>query len=237
MTESMPMPERVDRYVRGEFDEPQSAAFEAELLESPDLQDALEVALGLQRAARFAEPPVAAEVLPLRGHARAVDGPLAAGPSESAPGWRNWALAASVALAVTSTTLLWRADARNAELQTRVDQLGRPLVEVLTVPVDVMRSADPAAPDVRLRRPAGPALLLLDVEVAEQLAGAATLDLLVHGPDGAELSRGTAVPTADGRVEIALRADALPDGILTLQIGAPDAGARQTRRVELLPSD
>lgn len=234
MTESAVMSERVDRYVRGELDEAQAAAFEAELLESPRLQDALEVALGLQRVARFGAAPASAEVLPLR--TRAAAAPPPARPLESAPGWRNWALAASVVLAVTSTTLLWRAETQNAGLQARVDELAQPLSEVLTVPVDVMRSADPSTPDVRIRRSAAPATLVLDVELAAQLVGTSTLDLQLSGPDGAALASGTATPTADGRVEIALRTAGLPDGVLTLRLAAPDSGAAQIRRVELLPA-
>jgi len=234
MTESTEMAQRVDRYVRGEFDEAETAAFEAELLESPAMQDALEVALGLQRVTQFEFEPASAEVFPLpTPAAAALSRP--AGPRETSPGWRNWALAASVVLAVTSTTLLWRADSQNARLQARVDELGQPLVEVLTVPVDVVRSADPAAPDVRIRRSAA-ALLVLDVEVAAQLAGAGTLHLQLSGPDGTVLSSGNTAPTADGRVAIALRMDNLPDGTFTLRIGAADTGAVQTRRVELLPA-
>jgi hypothetical protein len=236
MTETMVMSERVDRYVRSELGAAETAAFEAELLESPGMQDALEVALGLQRVARLAGEPASAEVLPLRTQSVAVTRARPAGPLDVPSGWRSWALAASVVLAVTSTTLLWRAETQNGRLQARVDELGQPLVEVLTVPVDVMRSADPSAPDVRIRRPAAAAVLVLDVEVAARLAGLGTLELRLSGPDGTVLSSRQVTPTPHGRVEIALRTDAVPDGVFTLHIGAPDSGAEQVRRVELLPA-
>lgn len=236
MIESAARSERVDRYVRGELDEDQSAAFEIELLESPALQDALEVALGLQRVAGAGAEPVSAEVLPLHPRAAAAGAVPLARPGDAVPGWRNWALAASVVLAVTSTTLLWRAETQNAALQARAQELGQPLAGVVTVPVDVMRSASPSTPDVRIRRPLAPTLLVLDVEVAAQLTGASTLDLQLSGPDGNALASGTATPTADGRVEIALHTAVLPDGVLTLRLAAPDSGAVQVRRVELLPA-
>jgi hypothetical protein len=222
-------PERVDRYVRGEFDEPETLAFESELLESPQLQDALEAALGLKRVVELER-----QQLDARATERAVSPELKLKGSSH---WQNWAMAASVMVAAIAVTLLWRSAAENVTLHSRVTELSRPVGTVLTVPVDIMRSMGAPTPDVRIRKPAGAALLILDVEVVAQMANAQGLELLLSDGEGSELSRWTATSARNGRIQIALRTELLPDGMVSLRISDPVSGVSNIRLLELLPAE
>ena len=228
MIEHYEISERVDRYVRGELDENAAAALEAELLESPELQDALEVALGVQRAVEFAHGRPADNIVQLSRR-----GGLAETSRQIRP---PWALAASVAIAAVAAVLVWRAEAENARLQSRLAQLEQPVESVLTVPVDVMRSLGSDGPDVRIRKPAGVALLILDVEIAAQLADSPRLDLQLSDANGQSLIKWSSAPDSEGRIQLVLRTDQVPDGQLTLEIRAPDANAVDRRTIELRPA-
>lgn len=229
MTEWAIKPERVDRYVRGEFDQSETLAFESELLESRQLQDALEAALGLKRVVELERQQL---------DARATDRPIS--PELKLKGssnWQNWAMAASVMVAAIAVTLLWRSAAENVALHSRVTELSRPVGTVLTVPVDIMRSMGAPTPDVRIRKPAGAALLILDVEVVAQMANAQGLELLLSDGEGGELSRWTATSARNGRIQIALRTELLPDGMVSLRISDPASGVSNIRLLELLPAE
>lgn len=228
MTDARAITDRVDRYVRGEFDGVETAAFEAELLESPRLQDALEVSLGLQRLVEGGLDEPAAEANLPRAPGDAAGG--------SAPHWTAWAIAASIVLAATMGTFLWRSELENTRLQSRLAELDQPVQAVLTVPLDVMRSASTRTPDVRIRKPAGGALLILDVEVAAQLLDAGALRLELRDSSGAVLRDWSGAPGESGRIELALRTDQLPDGVLELRMSDPASAASDSRLVELLPA-
>lgn len=228
MTENNAMSARVDRYVRGELDDGETTAFETELLESPQLQDALEVALGLQSAVKRERRQCPAQIIHLQASGRTVGTPPRRRP--------QWALAASIAFAAGVAALLWRSGVENAQLNSRIVELTRPVETVLTVPLDVMRSAGSLAPDVRIRKPAGAAVLILDVEVPAQMADASSLNVELRKDQGAELLRWSARPNASGRIQFALRTDQLPDGRLTLHLSDPASGDADSRSIELLPS-
>jgi hypothetical protein len=146
-------------------------------------------------------------------------------------------MAASVMVAAIAVTLLWRSAAENVALHSRVTELSRPVGTVLTVPVDIMRSMGAPTPDVRIRKPAGAALLILDVEVVAQMANAQGLELLLSDGEGSELSRWTATSARNGRIQIALRTELLPDGMVSLRISDPVSGVSNIRLLELLPAE
>jgi hypothetical protein len=219
---------QADRYVRGNLDVAETAAFESEMLESPEVQNAVEVALGLRRAFEFERELPGAQVVPL--HAAAAHRPV------SLSRWPAWAMAASVSVAAVAGTLLWRSEAENALLHSRLAELNRPVETVLSVPLDVMRSAGPRAPDVRIRKPAGAALLVLDVEVAAPLLDAGALNLALIAGQGQALLNWSAKPGPDGRLKVALRSEQLPDGILELRMNRPGLDVTDVRLLELLPA-
>ncbi len=141
----------VDRYLRNGLTTDEEAVFETALLDSPDLQLQLETALGirqavlLQAAAGATEKAYPPPTLDARNH------------------WQPLALAASVVLAVFSTTMYWQVSNKAGMLQSEITAMSQPRTSVLTVPVDIMRSADSQTPDVMVQKPEGNALLVLDV--------------------------------------------------------------------------
>jgi hypothetical protein len=228
MIESRSISEQVDRYVRGKLDAAETTAFEAELLESPPMQDALEAALGVRRALEFERNlNETAPVVPRWRVARR---------SGLASGWQSWGLAASLMIAVIAGSLWWRTEAENVQLHARLADLDRPVGKVVTVPLDIMRSSSAGVPDVFIRKPQEAAVLILDLEVAARLAQVSTLNLELRAEQGEELAQWSAAPDADGRIQIAHRADLLPDGRLTLRISDPASGNSDTRLIELLPA-
>ncbi|MDX1554661.1 MAG: hypothetical protein R3212_01410, partial [Xanthomonadales bacterium] len=155
MTERAMQRARVDRYVRDELAPEEMAAFETELLESPDLQEELETVLalraGLQRES-VQQPATAAN-----DHvSEAMD---------SRSGWQRLALAATVVLAVMSTVMWWQAGNEVADLERQLNLMSQPRGDVLTVAVPIMRSAGGQTPDVIVLKPRGQAAILLDIEL------------------------------------------------------------------------
>jgi hypothetical protein len=228
MIESPARSNQVDRYLRGELDAAESAAFEVELLESTPLQDALEAALGVRRILELERGLEEAKPVTPSGGAAHWRTP----PSS----WKSWGLAASLLVAAVTGSLWWRAEAENMQLHTRITELDRPVSTILSVPLDVMRSSNPGVPDAFIRKPQEATVLILDLEVAERLAQAPVLELELRAERGDELARWSAAPDADGRIQIAHRADLLPDGRLTLRISDPASGNSDMRLIELLPA-
>ena len=125
----------VDRYVRDQLTDEEVESFESRLMDDPDLQDALETALALQRLQKLdldeAPQPDRSSI-----------------PSGSTSSWQSFALAASLLVAVGSSVFLWRASNENALLNRQLQALNTPTTSVLTVPVDILRSPDSQVPVV-----------------------------------------------------------------------------------------
>jgi len=229
MSELVMESNRVDLYVKGQLNAEEMMSFEAELLESPKLQETLENVLSLQRVLDIEQQLTDAGV---------VDEPAMEIPRWRQPsGVRPWSMAASVLLAAGAVVLLWRSEAENSQLQLQISTLSQPVGSVLTVPLDIMRSAPSLTPDVRIRKMPGPALLVLDVEVTPQMAKAQVLELGLLSEKGDELARWSSSPQPGGRIQLAFRSEQLPDGLLSLTISDPQSGASDNRLVELLPPE
>ena len=140
----------VDDYVRDRLSDEDAARFEEALLEDTELQESVEIALGVQEVIRN-EPIPVTESTQLETSGR--------------NSWSGLALAASVILAVVSTTLFWRAGVENEQLQSRLEALTQPVVNVLQVPVNIMRSGNQTSPDVIVQIPDGRSAILLDIEL------------------------------------------------------------------------
>lgn len=226
MPEMTAVSERVDRYVRGKLSEHESAQFETELLDSAELQDELEAALALKAAVTLFDREQDSKVTPLP--LKIEDSP------QRSSQWRNWAVAASVLLAVVSTSALYRSELENQGLQTRLATLAKPVGQVITIPVNIMRSLDTQAASVRLVKPDGAAMLVLDIELTRDLASAKQLDLQLGVQGGEVLHQWQAVPASTGQLKTALQAEILPTGMLELTMTDAASGASDIRRIELL---
>lgn len=200
--------EWIDRYLRNELTEEQEAEFETALLDSTQLQQDLEAAMGVRQALLLDEE------LPARDTGEALDGPMAAGSR-----WQSLAMAASVVLAVFSTTMYWRESNQAAGLQSEIAALRQPRGNVLTVPVDIMRSGTDQTPDVIVRKPEGAAIIVLDIEASQAVIGLDTIQMDLREPQGQVLLSWTARADSGGRIRSALDVSTLPAGKLWLEMG------------------
>ena len=229
MSELVMESNRVDLYVKGQLNAEETVAFEADLLESPRLQQAVEDVLSLQHVLDIEQQLIEAGVVDET--------------AEDTPGWRQlpgvrqWSMAASMILAAGAVVLLWRSEVHNEHLRSQISTLNQPVGRVLTIPLDIMRSAHSSTPDVRIRKMPDPALLVLDVEVTAQMSNSKVLELELFNGKSDELASWSANPAQNGRIQIAFRSDHLPNGLLSLKISDPGSGTSETRLLELLPAE
>lgn len=214
----------VDRYLRNGLTTDEEAVFETALLDSPDLQLQLETALGIRQAvllqaamgeAEKAYPPSG---LDARNH------------------WQPLALAASVVLAVFSTTMYWQVSNKAGMLQSEITAMSQPRSSVLTVPVDIMRSAGSQTPDVIVQKPDGNALLVLDVELSPAVAALGQVRMSLRDAQAVELLAWDSGGFDDGRVTAAFDARKLPNGKVWLEMADGQGRVIDRRLLEFLPS-
>lgn len=207
--------EWVDRYVRDELSADEEAAFEEALLEDANLQAEVEAALGIRETLRLdAQANDSADVrqLPVRNQ------------------WNTLAMAASVLLAVVSTTLFWRASVETGQLREQVESLKQPRT-VLQVPVDIMRSSG-GTPDVIIQKPAGQGAVLLDIELSPAFQGLDRIAFELQNVSGESLLTWQGAPGVNGRASAVLNSETLPDSVLQLNLSDPSSDAREVRLLE-----
>lgn len=204
MTEGLNYSDWVDRYVRNELGEEEEFEFEVALLGSEELKKELEAALSIKFL--------------LRDQAKIADAVSVVHKAAKRAHWQNFALAASVVLAVISTTMYLRVSVENHQLSESVAELNEPRTGVLIVPVNIMRSAASQTPDVRILKPEGHSSIILDIELAPVSLHADSLSFnLVQDQSLAEFSW-TAFPTSNDRVRVAINTEAIKEGLYWLEI-------------------
>jgi len=202
----------VDRYVRDELTMDEVAKFETELLGSPRLQQELETAISLRRILQ------AETVLPRRDPVTMVEEESTSGWPPGGSGWHTPAVAASLLLAVFSTFMFWKTGNDSRELQRRLDQLAQPRGAVLTVPVDIMRSAGAQTPAVIVQKPGGRAAILLDIELGQAALEFSELEFALTDESGNLLAGWLAKPGTNGRAQVVLNNEQLPAARVWLEI-------------------
>lgn len=213
----------IDRYLRSELSQDEEAALETALLDSPELQDELEVALAMREALRLDdenEPAVKEE------------------PLDYLKGKHNWqplAMAASVLLALFSTTMYWKVSNESAALQQQVDALNQPHASVLTVYMDIMRSAG-GTPDIIIQKPAANALVLLDIELSPQGQRMDSILMSLKTESATEGLIWRVEVAASSRVTVAFTSGQLPDGRAWLEMSDPQGKVFERRLMEFLPA-
>lgn len=200
----------VDRYIRDELTVDEIAEFEASLMESPGMQQELETVLGLREVLLF-------ESRRYRG-----TGGLLPETLFGVGKWQPLALAATVILAVFSTLMYWKVSNDSAGLQRQLELLSLPRTQVLTVPVNIMRSAGRQTPDVIVQKPAGHSAILLDIELGSYTRGLELLDFALVDEAGNTILTWTAAPTPAGRASVVLNSEQVPASRLWLQISSSD---------------
>lgn len=212
--------EWVDRYIRDELSDEDEATFEEALLEDPALQADVEAALGIREALKKES--------------------ILLGPSEVTPmpagnQWTSLAMAASVLLAVVSTTMFWRGGIENNRLQEQVEALRQPRASVLQVPVNIMRSSSNSTPDVIVQKPAGQGAIVLNIELSPVFQNLSSIQFALQQIDKAPVISWTGQPGSDGRISVVLNNEVIPDGLVQLQMTSPDRKTTETRLLEFRP--
>lgn len=219
MTEQGKYDDWVDRYVRDELSEEEVEEFEERLMTDSDLQGQLEAVLLMKEALKL-------------GNESEAD---AAKDAVAIP-WRNqWspmAIAASVLLAVVSTTLYWRSNVEIGHLQDQVAALQAPRTSVLTVPVDIMRSAGSATPDVIVELPAGHGAIVLDIELSPRFRNLQTVDFELLTQDSEAVLGWTAAPAGSDTIKVVLDSEVVPAGMIQLRMSDPDSDKQESRLLE-----
>ena len=210
----------VDRYVRNELTPDQEAEFEVAVLESPRLQQMLEEAMAVRQA------------FVLEGKQ---DLAKPASKVVSASGWQPLALAASVVLAVFSTTMYWRTSNQLGNLQEEFDALGKPRTGLLTVPVDIMRSGGSQTPDVIFQKPADDKLVVLDIELSAPVASLEEVHMALVDQQGVTFESWVSAPGPSGKVQVVFDASRLPAGKVWLQMSDARGEVVDRRLLEILP--
>ena len=206
----------VDRYVLNQLDPEEEAAFEARLLEDAGLQAEVEAALGIVTAVRLGGEESRAAA---RGNP-----------------WTSYALAASIALAVLSTVMYWHASVESGDLQNRLDALRSPQANVLTVPVDIMRSADKSTPDAIIQKPTGNGAVVLDIELPARFQQSNSIDFTLRDAAGASVLAWSSAPDARGRARVLLQGGTVPEGRVELEMSANDGQLTDSRLIEFRPA-
>lgn len=212
----------VDRYIRDELNAEEEVAFEERLLEDTGLQQELEAALAIKETLQRRELMTGNVVEP----------PASAVTRNS---WTPYAMAASVLLAVASTTLLWRANIETNGLKQQLEALKQPRTSVLNVPVDIMRSAGNTTPDVIIQKPGMQGVIVLDVELSPRFSQLDQINFELSGEAGEQFLAWRSSPTPDGRASVVLNSEIIPDGRVILAMSSPGTEQKETRLLEFRP--
>jgi len=209
----------VDRYVRDELSDEDVIVFEEQLMEDIELQNQLEAVLVIKEALKL-------------------DRGLATGPTEwteAKPArnqWSTMAMAASVLLAVVSTTFYWKTSVEAGHLQEQLSALKAPRTAVLNVPVDIMRSVGGDTPDIIVQKPAGQGAIILDIELSSRFHVLETINFQLQANDSSEVLSWTASPSSSGRASVVLNSELVPAGLVYLQISDPASELHESRLLE-----
>ena len=110
-------------------------------------------------------------------------------------------MAASVLLAVFSTTMYWRVSNELSALQAPVGQ-------VITVPVEIMRSGGETEAPRAVAIPDEAGLVLFDIEIPADHADEPMLNMRLSTQEGQEIVTWQSTPLSTGNHNVAVRASA-----------------------------
>lgn len=209
----------VDRYIRDELSAEEEMAFEERLLQDAELQRELEAALAIKETFKRNDIMTGDPVAPFTR-------------STNRNAWTPFALAASVLLAVASTTLLWRANIETNGLKRQLETLRQPRTNVLSVPVDIMRSAGSGTPDVIIQKPGPNGVVVLDIELSSRFSQLDHVDFSLSEAAGGQLLAWSSKPAPDGIASVALNSESIPAGRVILKMTAPGGQFEETRLLE-----
>lgn len=216
--------ELLDRYLRNELSADEEAVFETALLDSDELQEALETALALRETIQHDHPaePYGTgspeDVLKAHNH------------------WQPFALAASLLLAVFSTTMYWKVSNESMALRHTVDSLNQPYTNLQTVSVEIMRSGG-KTPDIIIQKPDHSALLLLEIELSERVQSLDSVHMTLGNEAHSELLAWTSILNGNRTASVAIPSQQLPVGRVWLEFTDSTGTVLDRRLLEFLPEE
>ena len=209
----------VDPYIRGELSDEELAIFEERLIADSQLQKEFEAVFGIKQALKLdakteSNSTRQAEMRPGRNQ------------------WSSLAIAASVLLAVTSTTLYWRTSVEAGRLKEQLSALQAPRSTVLNVPINIMRSAGGVTPDVIVQKPAGNGAIVLDIELSQRFQELDLIEFQLLADESESVLNWTATADFSGRVSVVLNSELVPEGMVQLVISDPSSKLQDSRLLE-----
>lgn len=227
----------IDRYLRNTLSDQDEAEFETALLQSVDLQRAVENVLCIRQALRLHQRTEAANPVVV-GNVEHVETAAAGARPDRAKelsgrhSWGSAAMVATVLLGVFSTTAWWQASQKVSVLQDELAVLGQPRTDVLTVPIDIMRSGGGLTPDAVIEVPADNSVLVLDVELGLKAAGEDKLLARFRDLDRSEMMAWETGEVENGRVKLVFDAPRMPQGTVWLELSSSNDELLDKRLLE-----
>lgn len=211
----------IDRYLRNELSAEEESAFEQALLESTELQEALEAALALREAIR------------LDSAAMSSGGGEPDRLLKGTSNWQPFAMAASVLLAIFSTTMFWKVSQESTELRGRVQALNKPYAVVQKISVDIMRSGG-NAPDIIIQKPGEHALVLLEIELSPLGQQQSSVHMTMRDESQSDILDWTSSVNGQRVVSVAIPSQDLPEGRVWLELADSEGKIFDRRLLEFL---
>jgi len=219
MIEQAQYGEWVDRYVRDELSDAEVVVFEEQLLEDTELQSELEAILVIKQALKL-------DVTGEMGSAESAEN------THGHNQWSTYAMAASVLLAVVSTTFYWRSSVEAGHLKEQIANLQAPRTSVLNVPVNIMRSGGNSTPDVIIQKPAGQGVIVLDIELSARFQSLDAINFELLTANSTTILKWTAAANSSDRASVVLNSELIPDGLVHLQMSDPSGKLHESRLLE-----
>lgn len=223
MDRSRPDSAWADSYVRDKLSEEQVADFEVAMLESPAIQDQVEEALHIRQLL---------DCHPDKRKSRSRNF------FQARSGFINWlpaALAASLLAALVSTALFVQSRQQLGHLQDQLTAALAPTTRVMTVPIDIMRSVG-NGPQVVVQKPAGASAIMLEIELPPQFRELEIIQFQLRPESSTSILAWNSTPGPDGRTQVVLPSQSVPEGLVYLDIQAPGIMQPESRLLKFRPA-
>lgn len=220
MTEHSKYNDWIDRYVKDELSDEEVVLFEEQLINDSQLQSQLEAVLVIKEALKS-------------DHESGTEFTESEFISAKRNQWSSMAIAASVVLAVVSTTLYWRTSVEVGHLQQQLTSLKSPRSTVLSVPVNIMRSGGATTAGTIIQKPGDNGVIVLDIELSAGFHKLETINFQLQTDTQTPALEWSAAPNSSGRTTVVLNADVVPDGMVRLTIADPSGDLLESRLLEI----
>lgn len=213
----------VDRYVLNALSEEEATEFEAALFDSEALRRDVEAALSLQ------------SILSIDETSNAEAQSVTARIPHRVQSWQPLALAASLLVGVVGIAMWFTSSSEVTNLRGQISKLNQASSEIVIKRIDVTRSSS-AASGTPVLKPAGDALLVLDVELSSRTKGLDRVQVGLVDETGITLSSWSGDTTNRDRVSLGIRSGQLRGGSLSIEFRQSDGELLEERPITIITS-